>query len=492
MIMDRSLIAEKARKLKSKEDLLDLLNYIKKSMNEEWGIANKFYSFTIKHINFYCNPNHTKHRFRQFKIKKKRPGEFRLITAPRNKNYQYLLACVNELLKSLYSPSEYAMGFTEGKSIITNAQVHLRQNYVLNIDLKDFFPSINQARFWGRLQVAPFNFPKEIANVIAGLCAMKETHKNETGELYHTYVLPQGAPTSPIITNMICDKLDRRLGALAKKFGLNYTRYADDITFSSMYNAYHEDGKFFREMVRIIQDQGFTINEKKTRLQKKNSRQEVTGITVNQKLNVTPKYIRNLRNILYIWEKYGYNVAVSRFLPKYKEDKGHVKKGNPNMENVVDGKLMYLKMVKGEEDNVYAKLNARFQKLIASLNDVNNITEQGITYIETLSLKKFETTYQTEVTIKWTKKDDNDESPKLAHRYAIFTINRESIKASVKKDVKKEEESNKEKLGISLCKDIKGKKFWLIHNSSFNPTGHPQSVDIDELNNDLDKLLNTI
>lgn len=489
--MDRKIIANRARKLKSKEDLLDLLNYIKKSMNDDLGIANKFYSFTMKHINFYCNPNHTRHRYRQFKIKKKRPGEYRLITAPRNKNFQYLLACLNELFKSIYTPSEYAMGFTEGKSIISNAEVHLKQNYVLNLDLKDFFPSITQARVWGRLQVAPFNFNKEIASIIAGLCAMKETHKSETSELYNVYVLPQGAPTSPIITNMVCDKLDRRLAGLAKRFGLHYTRYADDITFSSMHNVYHKDGKFFKELERIIQDQGFTINEKKTRLQERNSRQEVTGITVNQKSNVKQAYVRDIRNILYIWDKYGYNVAVSKFVPKYKTEKGHVKKGNPNMENVIDGKLMFLKMVKGEEDRVYKRLYEKFQYLMALLNNVNNMTGQGVTYIETMSLKKFKATNKTEVAIKWTETTkDEQEKEQKPHRYAIFNFHGERIKASVKTDVDKEIENDEDKLAISLCKDIKGKKFWLIHKKSFDPIDNKTLIDVEDLNNDLDKLLN--
>ena len=489
--MDRNKIANKARKMKSKDELLDLLNYIKKSMNDDLGIANKFYSFTMKHINFYCNPNHTYHRYRQFKIKKKRPGEYRLITAPRNKNFQYLLACLNELFKSIYTPSEYAMGFTEGKSIVSNANVHLKQNYVLNLDLKDFFPSISQARVWGRLQVAPFNFSKEIASVIAGLCAMKETHKSETGELVNMYLLPQGAPTSPIITNMVCDKLDRRLAGLSQRFGLHYTRYADDITFSSMHNVYKKGGKFFKELERIIQDQGFTINEKKTRLQERNSRQEVTGVTVNKKSNVKQTYVRNIRNLLHIWEKYGYNAAVSKFIPKYKAEKGHVKKGNPNMENVLDGKLMFLKMVKGEDDSVYKRLYDKFQMLLASLSNVNNMTGHGILYIETMSLKKFKATNKTEVIIKWTEptKDEQGEEHK-PHRYAIFNFHGESIKASVKTDVEKEIENDEDKLAISLCKDIKGKKFWLIHKKSFDPIERKTPVNIDELNNDLDNLLN--
>ena len=156
-----------------------------------------------------------------------------MITAPRNQSFMLILRYVNEIFKAVYTPSDYAMGFTEGRSVVTNANMHKGHNYILNIDLKDFFPSIHQARVWKRLQLKPLFFKQPIANILAGLCSMKE--KAEDGSI--RYVLPQGAPTSPIITNMICDNLDRRLAGLAKRFGVVYSRYADDITFSSMHNV---------------------------------------------------------------------------------------------------------------------------------------------------------------------------------------------------------------------------------------------------------------
>ncbi|MGM9795081.1 MAG: hypothetical protein ACI3ZZ_02520 [Candidatus Aphodosoma sp.] len=132
---------------------------------------------------------------------------------------------------------------------------------------------------------------------------------------------------------MVCDKLDRRLAGLAKRFGLKYSRYADDITFSSMHNVYQPDSEFIIELKRIIEDQGFVMTEKITRLQKLGSRQEVTGIIVSEKLiivseklNVTQKYVHDIRNILYIWDRYGFDDAYNKFFPKYNADKGHVKK----------------------------------------------------------------------------------------------------------------------------------------------------------------------
>ena len=140
--MDKNQIALLASQMKTKEDLLNLLNLIKKAEIEEMGFDSSMYHpFTEKQLNFYCNPNHTFHRYRQFKIKKK-SGGFRQITAPRTQSFMMMLSAVNDLLRSMYVPSEYAMGFTEGRSVVTNAAVHKGKNYVFNIDLKDFFPSI--------------------------------------------------------------------------------------------------------------------------------------------------------------------------------------------------------------------------------------------------------------------------------------------------------------------------------------------------------------
>lgn len=144
--MDRTKIIETASKMSSREDFLSLLNQIKRARLSEMGFdAGSFHPFTMKHLLYYCNPNHVFHRYRQFKIKKK-SGGFRQITAPRNQSYVLLLQAVNEILKAFYTPSDYAMGFTEGRSVVTNANVHKGQNYVFNLDLKDFFPSIEQAR----------------------------------------------------------------------------------------------------------------------------------------------------------------------------------------------------------------------------------------------------------------------------------------------------------------------------------------------------------
>ena len=480
--MDKKQIAQLASQMSTREDLLALLNRIKQDKMCEMGFdADKFYPFTMKHLLYYCNPNHAFHRYRQFKIKKK-SGGFRQITAPRNRSFMMLLQSVNEILKAMYTPSEHAMGFTEDRSVVTNADAHKGQNYVFNIDLKDFFPSVEQPRIWKRLQLAPFNFSNPIANVLAGLCSMREVRKDANGKDYFAYVLPQGAPTSPIITNMICDTLDRRLAGLAKRFGLHYTRYADDITFSSMHNVYAEKGYFRKELDRIIKNQGFTINEAKTRLQKLGGRQEVTGIIVSEKLNVSKKYVREIRSLLYIWEKYGYSTAMSKFLPKYKSEKGHVKKGNPDLTNVLDGKLMYLKMVKGDTDSVYVRLYNKFQELVAKDSSPEKKNSYGITYIETIPLVQFEQDNNTNVVFHHKEE---------GKRNATFEFDGLKQKANVSKTVTSSDELQKGKLVISNCRNPNGEQFWLIHLIDKVTVYKPAPVDINELNNELDSLLGT-
>lgn len=486
--MDKTQIVQIASQMSTREDLLALLNCIKQDEIRELGFdADKFYPFTMKQLLYYCNPNHAFHRYRQFKIKKK-SGGFRQITAPRNQSFMILLQSMNEILKSIYTPSEYATGFTENRSVVTNAAVHKGQNYVFNIDLKDFFPSVEQGRVMKRLTLAPFNFSPQIALLVSGLCSMRvkretpiETKQHDLDKQF-MYVLPQGAPTSPIITNMICDTLDRRLAGLAKRFGLRYTRYADDITFSSMHYVYSEKGEFRNELVRIISTQGFVINEAKTRLQKLGSRQEVTGIIVSEKLNVTKKYVREIRSLLYIWDKYGYSAAMSRFYPKYKAEKGHVKKGNPDLTNVLDGKLMYLKMVKGDDDSVYVRLYTKFQELVNRDAGSEKTNSYGITYIESMPLLDFEKDKNTNITVS--QKDGNK-------RYAIFELGGVHQIASINKAVTPEDEQHKEKLAVSYCRNPKGELFWLIHLLDKATTFKVKPVDIDELNNDLDALLST-
>lgn len=359
--------------MKTKEDLLALLNFVKYIVHGEKTIL-----FKIKHLTFHSNPKANPNRYFQFNIKKKN-GSARIIHAPQ-KGLKEIQKCLNLIFQVIYEVNPAATGFVPGKSIVDNARLHVDSLYVYNIDLKDFFPSIDQARIWGRLGYSPFNLNEknkrlELANIIASLCChkMEVERINEKGEWIKITknVLPQGAPTSPVLTNIICERLDKRLSGVAKRFGLKYSRYADDITFSSMHNVYMPDEEFIQELNRIISDQNFHIKESKTRLQKKGYRQQVTGLVVNEKVNVQKNYIKQLRMWLYYWENYGYEKANINFISQYNKD--GLKNGEATIKNVLAGKLDYLKMVKGEQNPLYLKLKDRFSKLTFETNSVNRL-----------------------------------------------------------------------------------------------------------------------
>lgn len=356
-------IREAFSDIKEKEGLLSLLNYCKVVLYGAEAIP-----FEMRQLNYHCNPKNNKNRYFSFNIRKK-SGALRTIHAP-SKGLKALQKCLNLILQVIFEPHKAATGFIPGKSVVDNAMIHTGKNYVYNIDLKDFFPSIEKARVYSRLKFPPFNLENErskLANIISGLCCQEmEVERMEDGQWIKKteYVLPQGAPTSPTLTNIICERLDRRLAGAAKKNGLTYSRYADDVTFSSNHNKYQKDGEFLTEVERIITDQSFIIKTEKTRLQNQAYRQEVTGLLVNSDVNVQKRYIKEIRMWLYYWEQYGYDRAYEFFLPRYKVEKGHVKKGKPNLQNVLRGKLDYLKMVKGSDNQLYLKLKIRFDALI--------------------------------------------------------------------------------------------------------------------------------
>ncbi len=359
------------RIMKSKEDFLQLLNNTKPIIYGKNSVP-----FELKQLTWYGNPKLGGKRYVEFKIKKKTSNTFRSIHAPVSglKAIQKTLALI---LQCIYEPNFAAMGFVRNRSILDNAKLHVGNNYVYNIDLKDFFPSVDQARVWKCLQLEPFNLKDRLVinNLIASLCCtqleVERLAENGDWQKVKRNVLPQGAPTSPVITNIVCQRLDYKLSGVAKRFGLKYSRYADDITFSSMKNVYKNDSDFIKELRRIIAEQNFYIKESKTRLQKDGFRKEVTGLLVNDKANVQKRYIKQLRMWLYYWERYGYDKAYYFFVKQYLVEKGHVKKGRPEMKNVVAGKLHFLRMVKGEDNELYLKLKARFDALIDSPTVLN-------------------------------------------------------------------------------------------------------------------------
>ena len=198
-------------------------------------------------------------------------------------------------LKEDFRPSAYAHGFTPEKSIFTNAYIHRNQRIVLRIDIADFFPSINFGRVLGMFQAPPFNFGGEAATAMAQLACLEEPGCG----------LPQGGVLSPYIANMICRRLDARLAGLAKKWKCRFTRYADDIVFSTNDTKRVNTERLVEEISLILSDEGFVVNDDKTRVMTRSERQMVTGVVVNDGINVNRRYYRSLRALLHNWKEHG-------------------------------------------------------------------------------------------------------------------------------------------------------------------------------------------
>lgn len=370
--MTRAEIVAAAGKLETPHDLLILLNRIK--MDE---LGDKGHPFNMRHLNYFINPARNKKSYKTFKIPKK-SGGFRVISAPKTMLKSFL-TYTNVLLQAFYEAPDYVTGFVPSRSVVDNAERHVGMNYVFNTDLKDFFPSIEKSRVWATLKCYPFRFNDTIADAIAGLCCSVVVVDG-----VKRIALPQGSPCSPILTNIVCRNLDHKLHKLSQKYHVRYSRYADDITFSSNRNVFQKDGEFRKEMVSVITTQNLIINEKKTRLQKKSQRQEVTGLIVSDRVNVARSYVRWIDNLLYIWKRYGESEANTRFLKHY-TPKQNFHKGCPNMRSVIQGKLLYLKMVKGVDSEVWRRLQRRYNALCG-----NKQADQIETIKYRYTIKEFE------------------------------------------------------------------------------------------------------
>lgn len=231
-------------------------------------------------LNYYLYIYPPNRRYKKFFIPK-RSGGLREINAPATA-LQIVQAKLNQVLQVVYRPRPSVHSFIAKNSIATNARVHSGRNYVFNVDLADFFPSITFPRVRGMFIAKPYQLPPSVATVLAQICC-------------HNNILPQGAPTSPIISNMLCAKMDNELGRLARKYRCRYTRYADDLTFSTDSEYFPDalakyDSKGIlragEELKKVISDNGFTIAIKKLRLRRSNVRQQVTGLIVNKGVNV--------------------------------------------------------------------------------------------------------------------------------------------------------------------------------------------------------------
>ncbi len=254
--------------------------------------------------------------YRSFEIPKKSGGT-RQIEAP-TQPLKIIQRWVLDQILCNVSISVHAFGFRKKKSIVDNAKNHKERECVINIDIVNFFTSIKGLEVYKVYRY--LGYTKQVSSVLTMLSTKDDS-------------LPQGAPTSPYLSNIICKKMDKRISKLAQSIGANYSRYADDITLSGPMDIKN----YLCTIKKIIVNEGFCVNDKKIRIQFQNQRQTVTGLVVNQEVSVPKEEIRSLIQEIYYCKKYGVN--------------GHLRKRgikNSGYKDHLYGKAYFIKMVNQE------------------------------------------------------------------------------------------------------------------------------------------------
>lgn len=238
--------------------------------------------------------------YKSYKLRKKNGG-YREISIP-NVRLRYIQRWILDNILYKIAVSDNVKGFVPGLSILDNARYHINKNLVITMDIKDFFPTIRFEKVFNIFYY--YGYTKELSYCFARICTLDN-------------MLPQGAPTSPYLANIVCNKMDIRINQFCKCINADFTRYADDITISGNKNL----GIYIKVVKEIIQDEGFSINNKKTRFMYNNRQQIVTGLNVNNKVTVPKNKVRYLRQQIYYIKKFG----VVRHLKRINYDKLNIK-----------------------------------------------------------------------------------------------------------------------------------------------------------------------
>jgi RNA-directed DNA polymerase len=252
-------------------------------------------------------------------------------------------------------PHPIAHAYAKRRGIVTNAEQHVGKEWVLHLDLVNFFGSITQQMVFNALSWLLLDFSHEEIAAISRLCC-------------HAGCLPQGSPASPILSNLVCFRMDEQLWALAQRLGLAVTRYSDDIYFSSTSAILPEEiakvrGRGASQHValglplrRIFELQGFQVNFTKVRFQDRTERQWVTGCVVNDRVNVPREYYHAVRSRLHSWERDGIGIAARRFQPDLS-----VERFLASLRGLID----YIGQVRGRDDERYRDFLTIFNELRA-------------------------------------------------------------------------------------------------------------------------------
>lgn len=295
--------------------------------------------------------------YRLFEVKKKSGGT-RLLAAPLPRLKAVQRKLVDKLVSRLPVHGA-AHGFRRGRGILSGANVHVGKDVLVCFDIKDFFPTFTFRRVSGYFRW--LGYGRGIANAIALLttAALQEGNASKDPKWKPAYSvrhpdmnryrpeLPQGAPTSPGLANAICWRMDKRLSALARKFGGDYTRYADDLTFSGGEDLARHSDNLVKLVRKIVQTEGLELNEQKTRVMRKGRQQRVTGVVVNEKTNLSRRDFDKLKAILHNCVKHG--------------PAGQNRENHPDFKGHLQGRVAHAMHIGPERG---AKLKALFDKIV--------------------------------------------------------------------------------------------------------------------------------
>lgn len=311
--------------------------------------------------------------YQKFEISK-RGRKTRVISAP-DRRLKMLQSKIASSLALIYRPRNPVHGFVDGRSVKSNATAHLRSKFVMNLDVEGFLSAITEGRVSGLM--SSLGIDSRVAEILARICC------NEG-------VLPQGAPSSPVISNMICFRMDKELQAIAKESRCIYTRYADDITFSSYQpltllfeGPPPPAGNFSPDLLNdrlrgAFRFNGFAINPQKVHYADKHSRRTVTGLKINELVNVDRKFVRNIRAALFVVERQGVAVAQKILKDKYGREAA--------IASHLRGRISWVGHIKAS-DPIFRGLASRYNKLFPSeklevLPTVFEIRERAVWVVE--------------------------------------------------------------------------------------------------------------
>lgn len=293
---------------------------------------------------------HVQHAYQTALIPKRRGGQ-RSLMVP-DARLKHLQRKLLMLLDPLHRPRPAVHGFVSGKSPITNADAHQGRPFLLNLDIENYFGVISRRRVRGMLRAIGLTSP--VADAVCDLTVVANQ-------------LPQGAPTSPLLANLVTYRLDKDLTAFAKGHRIRYTRYADDVTFSSwarpdfLFVGGEPDpgtlpvDRLDPTLLAIFASNGFALNADKVRWAGSKTRKEVTGLVVNKFTNLRRTFVRNVRSSLYRMEQLGIGPAQAEFSARYGS--------TASLEAVVRGRLSWIAQVRTRSFAPYRSLAARFNRL---------------------------------------------------------------------------------------------------------------------------------